>query len=658
MTEDELRAIVDSEVNQSLGYLGGALSEQRQAALRYYYGEPFGNEEEGQSQVVSTDVADTIESILPQVVKIFTAGDEIVRFEPQGPEDEEAARQVSDYMNYLFFRQNKGFVITYGAIKDGLLQKNAFAKVYWDTYQDYATETYTGLSEDMLAMLLQDAPDAEVIAQEESVVLDPASGMPVATYSVKLRKKTEVGKVCVDLVPPEEVLVSRGSSTDIQKCRFIAHRCKRTVSDLRTMGYDVEGISSDYDGSLNMERQARFDYDEELTDLETESQDETMREVWITEAYLRVDYDGDGIAELRKVTVAGNQVLDNVEIDRIPFVTGTPIMMPHKLIGRSVADLVMDLQYIKSTVWRQLLDNMYLTNHSRVAVLDGMVNLDDLLTVRPGGVVRTKALQAIQPLQPPILGAPAFQLLEYVDTVREVRTGVTRYNQGLDADSLNKTATGVSRIFDASQERILLIARIFAETFFTDLFSAMFELVCKHDDKSRMVRLRNKWVPVSPREWKNKFDMTVSVGLGTGSQQDLAGAMMGLLQLQERGRQGGLHWITDQNLYNAMMSFARIVDPKRAELYFTNPADAPPPQPQPDPKIVTTQMKIEAQAQQRAAKMEYDRDMETKRMALDLTKDAANKQHEADMLHVEHLMGLDKSAADYDADNYRSQRDA
>ena len=658
MTEDELRAIVDNEVSQSLGYLGGTLSDQRQEAMRYYYGEPFGNEQEGQSQVVSTDVADTIESVLPQVVKIFTAGDEIVRFDPQGPEDEELSRQVTDYINYLYFRQNKGFLTTYGAIKDGLLQKNAFAKVYWDTYEDYETETYTGLSEDSLALLMQDMQDADVISHEQIDQLDPQTGQVTTTYGMRLRKKRTIGKVCIDLVPPEEVIVNRGATHDIQKCRFIAHRCKKTISDLRLMGFETDGIESDYDGVLNSERQARYSSDEELVDIRSESQDETMREIWITEAYIRVDWDDDGIAELRKVTVAGNAILGNEEIDRIPFVTGTPILMPHKLFGRSVADLVMDLQYIKSHVLRGVLDNMYLTNHSRVAVLDGMVNLDDLLTVRPGGVVRTKSLQAIQPLQPPILGAPAYQLLEYMDTIREVRTGVTRYNQGMDADSLNKTATGVNRIFDASMERILLIARIFAETFFADLFQAMFELVCKHEDKQKMVRLRNKWVPISPREWKSRFDMTVSVGLGTGSQADTAQAMMGVMQIQEKARAGGMYWVTDQNVYNAAIDYARIVNPKKADLYFSNPQEVAPPQPKPDPKIVTTQMKIEAQHQQRTAKMEFDREMRTKEMAIDLTKDAAQKAHEADLAHADHLMGMDKAAADYEADHYRSLRDA
>jgi hypothetical protein len=654
VTESELLSAVESETRQSLGYMGGLLSDQRRQAMDYYYGAPFGDEQPGQSAVVSTDVADTVESVLPQIVKIFTSADEIVRFEAQGPEDEDAAAQATDYLNYLFFRQNKGFVTTYSAIKDGLLQKNCFAKVYWDTYADYETETYENLSEDEMALLLQDSGEIEILEHSAQESMDPLSGAMMVSYAVRLRKKREKGRVCVESVPPEEFLVNRGAGHDIQKARFVAHRCKKTASELRLMGYDPEGLSSDEDGWLNEERQARFGNDEEFMGADTDPADESMREIWVTEAYMRVDYDGDGIAELRKITTAGHKILDNEEMDRIPFVTGTPILMPHKLFGRSVADLVMDLQLIKSTVLRQILDNMYLTNHSRVQALDGMVNFDDLLTVRPGGVVRVKAFNAIAPLPVQVMGAPAFQLVEYLDSVREVRTGVTRYNQGLDADSLNKTATGIGRIMDASMERILLIARIFAETFFADLFWSMLELVCKHETQERTVKLRNKWVTVNPREWKNRFNMSISVGLGTGSQQDLQQGVLGLLQVQERARQGGARFVTEQNAYYAALAFAKLVDPKRADMYFTNPSELPPPEPQPDPKIVTTQMKIDAQAEQRAKKMAQDREMEHLRMGSDILKSMGDKEHEKEMAVVDHALGMDRAAADYEADGYRN----
>ena len=651
LSNDEIAAVVEAEVANAIGYFSGELAEQRRQAMRYYYGLPFGDEVEGSSKVVSTDVADTIESILPQIIKIFTSGDEIVRFEGQGAEDEEQASAATDYLNYLYFRQNKGFVTTYGAIKDGLLQKNAFAKVYWDTYTDYETETYENLSEDEFALLLQDQKEIDILGHDEETVLDPASAMMTTSHSLRIRKKREIGKVCVDLVPPEEVLISRGAGQDIQKCRFVAHRCKKTASELTLMGFNVEGLSSDYDGDFNEERLARYESDEEdIAFVNDSSTDPSLRELWIVEAYMRIDADGDGIAELRKITLIGGKVQNNEEIDRIPFVTGTPVMMPHKLFGRSVADLVMDIQLIKSTVLRQILTNMYLTNHSRVQALDGMVNFDDLLTVRPGGVVRVKAFNAIQPLTVPVLGAPAFSMLEYLDSVREIRTGVTRYNQGLDADSLNKTASGLGRIMDASMERILLIARIFAETFFADLFWAMMELVSKHETEEKQFKLRNKWVSANPREWKKRFNMTISVGLGTGSQQDMQQGIMGLMQIQEKAMAGGMRFVTEQNAYNAAIAFAKLADPKRAETYFTDPSQLPPPEPPPpDPKIVTTQMKIEAQSEQRAKKMEQDRESDYTHMSAEMLQNMADKQHEKEMKAMEHDMDFERAAADYDA---------
>ena len=651
LSNDEIAAVVEAEVANAIGYFSGELAEQRRQAMRYYYGLPFGDEVEGSSKVVSTDVADTIESILPQIIKIFTSGDEIVRFEGQGAEDEEQASAATDYLNYLYFRQNKGFVTTYGAIKDGLLQKNAFAKVYWDTYTDYETETYENLSEDEFVLLLQDQKEIDILGHDEETVLDPASAMMTTIHSLRIRKKREIGKVCVDLVPPEEVLISRGAGQDIQKCRFVAHRCKKTASELTLMGFNVEGLSSDYDGDFNEERLARYESDEEdIAFVNDSSTDPSLRELWIVEAYMRIDADGDGIAELRKITLIGGKVQNNEEIDRIPFVTGTPVMMPHKLFGRSVADLVMDIQLIKSTVLRQILTNMYLTNHSRVQALDGMVNFDDLLTVRPGGVVRVKAFNAIQPLTVPVLGAPAFSMLEYLDSVREIRTGVTRYNQGLDADSLNKTASGLGRIMDASMERILLIARIFAETFFADLFWAMMELVSKHETEEKQFKLRNKWVSANPREWKKRFNMTISVGLGTGSQQDMQQGIMGLMQIQEKAMAGGMRFVTEQNAYNAAIAFAKLADPKRAETYFTDPSQLPPPEPPPpDPKIVTTQMKIEAQSEQRAKKMEQDRESDYTHMSAEMLQNMADKQHEKEMKAMEHDMDFERAAADYDA---------
>ncbi len=640
MDIDDLASLIETEINQAVGAFSGDISNQRATALSYYYGEPFGNEQDGRSQVVSRDVADTIEWIMPSLIKIFCASNEIVSFEPNGPEDEQAARQATDYMNYVFTRLNNGFMVLYSFIKDALLQKNGFVKVYRDEYEERKLESFEKLPDDEFVLVVQ---AFQALEQQGYTVNIKEHEVEEGLHSIKFETINKKGKSCVIPVPPEEILVSRNSDHDLQKTRFVGHRCKKTISELNEMGFDTDDIGNSEEGEFTQERVERYK-DEGSPYPYMNETDPSMREVWLTEAYPLVDFDGDGIAERRMVHFCSRKVMKykkggyaNVEIDRVPIVTMTPIPMPHRLFGLSIADQVMDLQLIKSTVFRQVLDNMYLTNNSRMMALDGMVNIDDLLTVRPGGVVRVKAFDAVKPLQAPPLGAPAFQLLEYIDTIRENRTGVTRYNQGLDADSLNKTATGINTIYTAAQQRIELIARIFAETGIKDLFWSLFELECKHSTKPQVMRLTNGWVQVDPREWADKFDMSVSVGLGTGTHSmQMQGAQM-ILQVQQQMAMAGLQGrvITESNAYNAAISFAKSIDPKRAQMYFTDPSSLPPPQPQVDPKIQANMQKAQMQD-------------ETKRRlaAVDLIKQQAQFKHEKDMQGVDQTHDTNMTALD------------
>ena len=329
--------------------------------------------------------------------------------------------------------------------------------------------------------------------------------------------------------------------------------------------------------------------------------------------------DGDGVAELRKVCVAGEsgyEILSNESCDNIPFCSLTPIPMPHRFYGRSVSELVEDVQLIKSTVMRQLLDNMYLTNNNRMAVMDGMVNLDDLLTSRPGGVVRTKQppSQVMMPMQSQTISQQAFPLLEYLDTVRETRTGITRYNQGLDADSLNKTATGVNAIMTQSQMRMELIARVFAETGIKDLFRRIFELTCKYQDKERIVELNNQFVPVKPTEWRNRFNISITVGLGSGSKEQQIMMLNNILerQLQAFQLQGNREFpmVSLKNIYNSLAKIIENAGLKNVENYFVNPdmgktmVTPPPPPLTPIEKIEFR--RIASEEQRKIAELEIE----------------------------------------------------
>ena len=628
MDESTLKAIVANEVRRAVGYVGGTIAVEREKALNYYYGRPFGNEIEGRSQVVSTDVADVIESVMPSIMKIFTAGDDVVKFEPQGPEDEQAAQQATDYCNWIFNRDNEGFLILYDWIKDALLQKLGAVKAWWDESEDVTEETYQGLTDLELQQLLQD-PEVEPV--EHSQYPDPnyqpppqqmqqmqgeqppqQPGQPPAEpppqpqpgpmlHDVKLKRTSRQGSVRVVAIPPEEFIVSPGAR-DRTDARMMGHRKRTTRTKLKEEGYDpkiVDDIPITDDTYLNWESLTRRKDEDRPMDAYNDTLDKTSEWVWVTETYIRVDYDGDGKAELRKITVAGpgdsSTILDNEPIEDAPFYFLCPIRTPHKLIGRSLADLVMDLQLIKSTLQRQLLDNMYLVNAPQTVIIEGQVNLDDLLTRRPGGVVRAKSQGAVEPLVTQPMLAPALQAIEYIDSVRETRTGVTRYNQGLEADSLNKTATGVNRIFSAAQERIEMIARVFAETGVKDLFRGILRLVAKHQQKSRIVRLRNEWTPMDPREWNTGMDMTVSVGLGTGNKDQMLAHIMAIMQLQEKIVQsGGLNtMVSPVNIYNAASDIVKNSGLKSEDRYFTDPSKAPPQPPKPDPEMQKVQAQIQ-----------------------------------------------------------------
>jgi hypothetical protein len=443
---------------------------------------------------------------------------------------------------------------------------------------------------------------------------------------VVFRRTKKYGKVCIDPVPPEEVLISRDTPNEITKARFVEHRTLKTISEIRKMGFDVPDDIADFTPNAedSLERYERQRFDDADTQ-RAQDQEGPNRKVWLCEAYLYVDYDGDGIAEYRKVTKVGKTILDNVEFDSLPVVGGTGILMPHKHYGLSIHDLLGSIQLIKSTITRNLLDNAYVANNGRMVVLDGMVNMDDLLTVRPNGIVRAKAMNAVQRLDNPLLGAPFYNLLEYFDQVAQNRVGVRSFDQAVNPDALNAKAHTAELVRAASQERITLMARIFAETVVKQMFWKILELICKHQQKAQVVKLRNRWVQVDPREWKNKFNLVVTVGLGTGSQAATLQGAMGIMEIQASMLKLGLggRTVSEENVYAAANKYAKTVFPKDDSVYFTNPQDVPPPQPQPDHdmlKLELAKYKADLGDSQKRDKMALDAQLEQMRLDLEAGK--------------------------------------
>ena len=595
ITEEELVARINTEVTDSLGY-GDTISQQREKAMEYYYGLPFGNEVEGRSQFIDSTVQDTIEWIKPSLMRVFASGDEMVKFNPHGPEDVAMAEQASDYVNYVFTKDNSGWEILYSWFTDALLSKNGIVKVWWDEYSESQREEYHGLDEIAFTALLSD-DDVEVVehtAYEEADI----TNVMVTMHDVVIKRSSYNGKIKIENVPPSEFLISRDAKT-IQQARFICHRVKKTLSELREL-YPDEDLgpedlgSGEYDDQFFGEREARFDFDNSSNfNLGDSASEEALRTYWLYESFLKTDFDGDGITELRKVCTVGDKVLQNDEIDSIPFVSITPIKIPHKFFGMSVADLVMDLQLMKSTLMRNLMDNMYNQNFGRYAVLEGQANLDDLLTQRPGGVVRVKSPNAVMPLTTPPLEPYSFQMLEYLDGVRESRAGVSRMSQGMNENALTShtTATAVNAVMTAAQSRVELIARNFAETGVKDLMITIYELLLKNQDKERVVQLRNQWIPVRPDAWNDKVDCTVSVALGHGSKDQQMAHLSQMLNFAGQAMQGGLSIVNEQNMYNLGSALVKAMGFQNVSDFLTDPSTAPPK----PPSLAEQEKQMEAQ---------------------------------------------------------------
>ena len=630
-TEQELMSRIKEEISQSLGY-DGEISIQREEAIKYYYALPFGNEVDGRSQYVDSTVQDTIECIKPSLMRVFASGDEMVKFTPHGPEDVQAAEQATDYVNYVFTKDNPGWEILYSWFHDALLQKNGIVKVWWDEYPETQREEYRGLT-DMEFEVLTGNKDVEVIEHEEYYE-------EVTYHNVVLHRQDTNGKIKIENVPPDEFLISR-EAKGIQNARFVCHRVKKTVSDLREMypddDFDVSELGAGYNEEVyNAERMARYEIDDsfEWGGGLNENGEEALREYWLHESFIKTDYDDDGIAELRKVCSVGDYIFSNEEVDKVPFVSITPLKIPHKFFGMSVADLVMDLQLIKSTLMRNLMDNAYNQNFGRYAVLEGQANLDDLLTQRPGGVVRVKSPNAIMPLATPPLQPESFQMLGYLDEVREARTGVNKNTQGINADALTShtTATAVNAVMSNAQSRVELIARQFAETGVKELMHCIYELLLKNQDKERVVMLRNQWIPVRPDMWNDKMDCTVSVALGNGSKDQQMAHLSQMLQFAGQAMQGGLPIVTPQNMYNLGAALIKAMGYQNVDDYLTPP---PPPQPkQPSPEEQLAQMEMQVKQKELEIKT-ADIQLKAAKIQQESQKNAVDAQLKAEELALE-----------------------
>lgn len=635
ITEEELQGIVASEIDDAVAYIDDIISPERAQAGEYYKGEPFGNEEEGRSQVVSMDVRDTVQAIMPSIMRVFFSANKVVEYAPTGPEDVMNAQQATDYINYCLTRENNFFNVCYSSFKDALIRKNGIVKVWWQDDKEVRTLHYTGLSEQAFTVLASDPTvelrDVEIeYGESMAVTSEGPDGMPMeavqqtpAVYSCTVARTTDKGRLAVESVPPEEFLIDRRAKS-LEDAEFVAHRRYVTVSDLVSMGYEIEEVETlgfeeteDFNGN-----EEAFDRNPNATILGPGRTDLASRKVEYIEAYVYVDMDGDGIAELRRVCVGGSayKVLNDEPCDHIPFVDFCPDPEPHTFFGMSVADVVMDIQLIKSNILRNMLDSLAQSIHPRTAVVEGQVNLEDVMNTEVGGIIRMRAPGMVQPFSQPFVGQAAFPMLQYMDELRENRTGISKAAAGLDANALqSSTRAAVAATVTAAQQHIELICRIFAENGMKNLFKKALNIITKNQDGPRMVRLTNQFVPIDPRVWDSAMDVEVNVALGAGTNEEKMAFLAQVAQKQEMlMQQGGVenNPLVDMAQYrNTLAQMLALAGYKDPSMFFKDPAlqppAPPPPPPPPSPEEVLAQVQaqsIQADIQKKAAELELQRE--------------------------------------------------
>jgi hypothetical protein len=624
LDDEDLLELLTAKESAAANYVNGTLRAEREQSLREYYRMPYGTEDENWSTIVASDVSDTVEWILPALLKTFTSTDKAVSFEPTRQEDVDGAEQATDTVNYVFSKQNNGFMVLYTAFKDALTVKNAAVMWRKEDVETVSSVPFKNASEEMIAMLLQDAEDGEVTEATPAPLINPQTqqpemdlmtGQPVMGYSGRIKKTEKKTVIKVEAFSPEDLLVERDwTSPILSDCPYVGRMMRVTMTDIMAMGLkatpselrasDTTEYSSD--GSTRLFTKNQIDT---LGTDDGDTDDDAMVEGWLRIEFVLADRDGDGIAERLCVYRLKDKILKCEVTSHVPIATFSPILNTHRWDGMSMAEAVSDLQRLHTELLRQTLNNLYLTNNPRTKVLTDanwspLANIDDLLDSRPGGVIRQRDINAVTEQVTPFAAGASMPMLEYVKGMREDRTGVSRTSQGLNPDSLNNTATGRAMDQSAAMQRIELIARIAAETLLKPIFQGILKLLTDGGMEKLAFRLRNEFVEYDPNEWRDSYDMTVNVGLGTGDTQQKAAQLMSIYQMQTAGMQFGL--ATPKHLYHTSAKVIENAGFKDVDNFVQDPSKQPPQPQQPPLPIQIEQMKQQGDAQKFQVEMQSE----------------------------------------------------
>lgn len=725
-----IRAIDQAEEFSYSSDDNSQLGNDRAKAIDYYMGVNTDPAPEGRSQVVDRSVFETIQWIMPSLVRIFANGDDIASVGPVGPEDEKAAKQEGQYLNHVILKKTPWFQTCIDWFTDALLTRNAYVYVYRDYQRNVELESYERQTRASITLLTQGPngqPNPDIELLEVKGYPDPDGGQepqfgddgqplmqpapippqiqqqmmqaqamgqqvppppmipvmgPAMLYDIKLRRTEKEGRYCIDVLPPERCKVSHRTPTfRLDACPYFEYYEYKTLSDLRAMGFKVEDDlnSGDDDDDLTIEAYARNRFMENVGDDQPE--DPAMRRVKVRTIWIQHDFDSDGIAEMQRVIRVGREILDREEVGRIHVASITPVTLPHRHIGLSMADLVMDLQDIKRAIMRGGLDNLYLANNARTAV-SNKVNLDDVLISRPGQPVRVDTDAGdvgahVIPLVTPFIFPQAIEALQYMGDVTDNRAGVSKNFTGLDPNSLqtNQSGIAINQLTTMAAQRVELIARIFADGV-KDLVSILHEVILKSGHKREVVQIRSEWVEVDPATWKKRKDFDITVGYASGNRDAMMQHLMLIAGKQLEALQLGLPVVTPENYYETQVEISKAANFSSPDRFWTDPKKIPPKAPPPpDPIIAQAQIKAQAdgqkaqldaqieQAKLQMQEMHSKRDTELKKYIADLQAQtqliigAAQAEHQKHLetLKGEHAAGLAAVAAALDPKTHEAK---
>ena len=642
MDEDELHGYVSTLLEDAINYCD-ELGNDRVTASKYYSGHLPKQDDEGRSGVTDFSVRDTVHSILPSLMRVFFGTKKVMQFAPKGPEDVLPAEQCTDYINHLILEKQPNFFNTMMSVfKDALIRRTGVLKFWHEETEKVTTSTFTGLDEQQIQILAgEDTVESVEMEQKDQT----QEGVPL--FDVTLKRRVKEGNIRIESLPGEEFLISR-TAKSVEDADIVAHRSYKTISELVSLGYDKDELEefagTEESFSNNQEYMNRH---ADNATRSHQNMEPNSRKILYCESFCKIDRDQDSYSELLRICTLGSahKIVNVMPCDQIPFVLFTPDPQPHisAIAGASITDIIADIQRIKSAILRNVMDSLVMSVNPRLMVLEGQANMRDVLNTEVGSVIRARTPTAVSQLEMPFVGGAALPILSMLDEIKSTRTGITKASQGMDSENLQSaTRLAVDSTVKAAHAHIEMIARVFAETGLKPLYKGILQLVCKFQDREKMARLNNQWVPIDPRHWDSDMDVAVDIPLGGGNDLEKMQFLTTVAQKQEQLLQqfGPENPIVNLRQYHStlsrMVQLAGFMDPS---VFFTDPAQyqAPPqepPQPTPEEQYIQIQgQKAQSDAQNDMGKLELERE---KMIRLDdREKDRIESQAQLSIMEME-----------------------